>query len=337
MTIYNVPDGTQLHPSNPCDLGAPKPSDIKYVGDKLWVTLANLDASYQPAGPGFLLEIDPATGVQTLHELTGCFNPQGIAAFNTDLLVACTNNYFDPGNVVRFDTTTHAITHTYATGGAPGVVAVGGTLAYMNDGLGLGVMVVDLAAASDATAVLVSSATESTVCAVGAFPYVSGLAYSSTAGLMLATCFDAAGGQLVEVSASGLLTGTPLATEAGPVAVKYLGSDSDANGRYDRFAILNTVAATVQYATVHAASFTLDAASVSTGAGTSPNGLSGYEGSLFVANSHTNEVLRLFGGNPGVTASLPSGSDPYAVAWVSDNTAWTTLQLTAQVAKVDFP
>jgi hypothetical protein len=336
VTTWTVPDGTQLHPNDPCSVGSPDPSDIKSFAGKVWVTLANLDHAhgYAPAGPSFLLEINPATGSQTLHELTGCFNAQGMALRGTsDLLVACANDYVNPGGLGDYNTMFGTFKYT-ATGGAPGVVAVAGTKAYLNDatfGGGNGVMVVDLAA--QPTTVLVDSAHETAACT--ATQYVSALAYGPKSGLW-ATCYDPSGGGLLGIDLAGVPVAGTFATMQGPIAMTLL-QGGVGDGSSDTFGVVATTDHVVQYFHADGTTASFDTVTVDTGAGTQPNGISGDGSVAFVANSHTDELLQI-----GPTAvmgrvQLPAGSDPYNVAMTDFGTAWGTLLLSNQVVEVVFP
>lgn len=69
--------------------------------DKLYAPLNNLDVGYAPAGPGMVLELDPATRALSSVDLgTVCLNAAAVAATEDALYVSCTGK-------VTYDTTTY--------------------------------------------------------------------------------------------------------------------------------------------------------------------------------------------------------------------------------------
>src|SRR5512137_674884 len=70
------------------------PSRLAVSGDRVYVTLCNLDASYAPAGHGRLAVIDTATdalvpGVNPVDLGASCLNPAGIAVLGGTAWVTC--------------------------------------------------------------------------------------------------------------------------------------------------------------------------------------------------------------------------------------------------------
>lgn len=117
--------------------GFPFPSDAVAVGDRVYVTLANLkQGAYgyytDPAGSGRLAVVDTA-GADALSIVdlgATCTNPSGMAVSGATIWVACGS-----GPVVPVDVSgaAPAVGAPVATGVVPGNVAVCGGLGYVTD------------------------------------------------------------------------------------------------------------------------------------------------------------------------------------------------------------
>ena len=131
--------------------GKPFPSRALAVGDKVYVSLSNLEFAdlgggfagwFKPAGHGKLAVIDTAKGdaVSTIDLGAGCGNPSGLALDGATLWVACGSLSFSadwPGAVVPVDLASGSVRTapaTVATGAVvpAGVVICGGT-GYVTD------------------------------------------------------------------------------------------------------------------------------------------------------------------------------------------------------------
>lgn len=77
----------------PTSMGAPaaaRPYAITAVGNTLYVALNNLDPdTYQPSGPGIVLEVATDTMQLLPHYLTNCLNPQWVAPWAGGIAVSC--------------------------------------------------------------------------------------------------------------------------------------------------------------------------------------------------------------------------------------------------------
>jgi hypothetical protein len=113
--------------------GGALPSRLAVSGDRVYVTLWNLDASFAPAGNGRLAVIDTTTdalvpGVNPVDLGTSCLNPAGIAVLGGTLWVTC--GFFPYTATSAADITGGAFVPVSVSGAVPVVgTAVPATLA----------------------------------------------------------------------------------------------------------------------------------------------------------------------------------------------------------------
>jgi DNA-binding beta-propeller fold protein YncE len=121
----DMPSGDQLFPFDPTTPGAAWPQGVAVVGHMAYVTLANLDAMWAPAGPGVVLVVDVAAWTQDKLIQLSKTNPAAIHRPITGgdkLYVTCPGPYpFDGTGIVEvLDTSSDEVIDTIAVGGAPG-------------------------------------------------------------------------------------------------------------------------------------------------------------------------------------------------------------------------
>jgi hypothetical protein len=113
--------------------GSALPSRLAVSGDRVYVTLWNLDASFSPAGNGRLAVIDSATdalvpAVNPVDLGSACLNPAGIAVHGGTVWVTC--GFFPYTATSAADITGAAFVPVDVSGAAPLVgAAVPATLA----------------------------------------------------------------------------------------------------------------------------------------------------------------------------------------------------------------
>lgn len=343
VTTYTVPTGAALHPADPTKPGDAKPAGLLPLGGKVWAVLGNLDpTTFKPAGNSFLFSIDTTTSAGASHELIGCKNAQYLAAVGTDLIVTCTgtfNSAFtsnNDGSAVRFDTTTGQVTHSYATLGSPGAVAVQGNTALVVDALHNSFIAIDLA-----TNAISVPAGSGSICSGSAYlAFVTAAAQGSST---LAVCGDPAGSNNAAelVGTDGGVQGSPVAVYANAVAA----APSQSTSAGDEYLVLaangNAAGPTLQTVIGSGRMLTLTQRVVQLPAGSAPNDLAIFPPIAFVAGSGVDQVFRYDPVSSAVQVSaqgaLPSGSDPARIAATDAKTAWVSLFNTNQVAKVVFP
>lgn len=343
VTTYTLPTGAALMPTDPTKPGDAKPAGLLPLGGKVWAVLGNLDpTTFKPAGDSFLFSIDTTTSAGASHELTGCKNAQYLAAAGTDLIVTCTgtfNSSFlsnNDGSAVRFDTTTGQVTHTYATLGSPGAVAVQGNTALVVDALHNSFIVIDLA-----TNTISVPAGSGSICSGSAYlAFVTAAAQGTSA---LAICGDPAGSNNAAelVGTDGGVQGSAVAVDSNAVAA----APSQSTSAGDEYLVLaangDATGPTLQTVTGSGNMLTLTQRVVHLPSGSAPNDIAIVSPIAFVAGSGVDQVFRYDPVSSAVQASaagaLPTGSDPWRIAATDAHTAWVSLLNTNQVAKVVFP
>ncbi len=127
----DLPTGDQLFPFDPGNPGNARPQGVAVVGQMAYVTLANLDAIWAPAGPGVVLVVDVTAWTQDKLIQLSKTNPACIHrpfAGGDKLYVTCPGPWpFDGTGVVDIlDASSDEVTDTVAVGGAPGRMWVDG-------------------------------------------------------------------------------------------------------------------------------------------------------------------------------------------------------------------
>ncbi len=112
------------------------PEDVLLLNGVCYVANTGFRPSDFGYDPGTVFALDPGTLAITDTLAVG-MNPQWLAAWNNDLHVMCTGNYFSVfGEAHVIDGATHAPQDTLVLGGSPGKIAIGDGLAVTTDYFG---------------------------------------------------------------------------------------------------------------------------------------------------------------------------------------------------------
>lgn len=125
--------------------GRALPAGITAIGEKIYVSLNNLDESWAPAGNGKLVELDAMSHETRLIDLgPTCTNAGHVAASGSRLFVPCAGTYGeDDGAVAVFDTESEEL-HVIPTGGAPSRLSVSGDVVFVADSADIDLIRIDL-------------------------------------------------------------------------------------------------------------------------------------------------------------------------------------------------
>lgn len=130
-----LPSGAQLKPFSSTPT-SPRPSAMVALGGQVYVALANLDASFNPGGPGLIVGVVPSTGAQSIADLGGeqCTNVGFLGTDGAGIFASCTGSYADLSGrqIVEVDPVAGAVTRRVAASALPsafqpGPIAVAAT------------------------------------------------------------------------------------------------------------------------------------------------------------------------------------------------------------------
>ena len=94
----SLPTGAALKPFDPAAPTRPWPQASVQLGNQVWYALGNLDAKFNPGGPGMLVGLVPSTGALQAIDLGGadehqCLNPGALRADSGKLYAGCSGSY----------------------------------------------------------------------------------------------------------------------------------------------------------------------------------------------------------------------------------------------------
>lgn len=228
-----LPTGAQLKPFSPTPT-SPRPSAMVALGSQLYVALANLDANFNPGGPGMIVGVVPSTGTPSIVDLGGaqCTNVGFLGTDGARLFASCTGSYSDLSGrqVVEMDPVAGAVTRrvpatALPSGFQPGPIAVAATKIWVGaTGFGgaslisidrAGFAVVDGADAAHPPIQVPCMSANNTSFAVGGLLVMGGD--------LFALC-EAKDGFIARLdAATGALKGTPAIVGGVPVALALTG------------------------------------------------------------------------------------------------------------------
>lgn len=127
--------------------GIPYPAGVAATGDRVYVSLNNLDENFSPAGNGRLWIVSKESKTGEIIDLGAtCKNPGLIHAAGDRVFVPCTGTYSGDGAVVVYDPGKALDAKTLAEGGAPSRLSFDATSEklYVADGMGVDILVVGM-------------------------------------------------------------------------------------------------------------------------------------------------------------------------------------------------
>jgi len=127
----DMPAGDEMYPFEPTNPGSARPQGVVVVGHRAYVTLANLDASWAPAGPGLVLVVDVAAWTKDKLIQLSKTSPASVykaGSAGEEIYVTCPGPYqFDGAGIVDVISTSNGeVDTTIEIGGAPGRMWIDG-------------------------------------------------------------------------------------------------------------------------------------------------------------------------------------------------------------------
>lgn len=342
-----LPSGAALRPWDPAKPTRAAPQVMAAgPGGSAFISLTNLDAGYQPGGPGMLVRLQPNTGAQVIIPLggaddRGCTNSGILKNEGGMLLAVCAGGYgsAQAGRaVVEVDPVANVLKRTQPApaGVQPSAVAVASHKVWVGTSAPTQVYSLDktsfaIADGADAAhpAIAVRCDTDAKP---AAFAYLSDLLV--VGGDLFALC-GADDGYLVRMdSSTGALKGDKVLVGAQPVALALTGDG--------RIAVSNSVSGTLTLVTIGPSSLTVARDAITLGTTSGLQDLRARGNFLYTVTSFSNSVqkLDLAAKDPlkPVVSERPTGDNtgPYGILPLDDDQAIVTNNLTDEVAGINF-